>query len=148
MNEVNNTNVVSALWVILAIVAVLGLVAGQMFVLRCKAVEYATASLQAKAVRHRIFVRTLLASFVSITWLMIAGYILRTAHAEAHRGLILPILFCGAGVIFFFFVPLPPAGLIAVFGIAMARVIWSVVFGFSLSLVAVLLLEYLGGMVL
>ena len=130
------------LYVLLPIAAVLGLVAGQMLVLRHKWMEYAVASLQIRAIRPRVFLRTLLACFVSGVY-VVACDLLGLIHDTSHWRLIECVLCCVPAVIFFFFVPLPPAWLIATFGTAAARVIWSIIFGAALPLMVILFFECL-----
>jgi hypothetical protein len=131
----------SILYVLIAIVVVLGLVAGQMLVLRHRWMEYAAASLQIRAIRPRVFLRTLLACFVSGAYM--ACYILGPVRVPSHWAFVV-CLDCVPAVIFFFFVPLPPTGLIATFGTGTARVIWSVVFGGSFVVIPAVVLEVLG----
>jgi hypothetical protein len=137
----------SVLYVLLAIVVVLGLVAGQMLVLRRRGMECATASLQARAIRPRAFVRTLLAIFASCAFLVIAGYIMHL-HTPSHWGFVVCLLLCVPAVIVFLFVPVPPAWLIATFGTGTARVIWSIFFGAAFTLIFFLFLEFYAGVVL
>jgi hypothetical protein len=137
----------SALYVVLAIIGVLALLAGLILGLHHKWIEYAAAGLQARAMRDRVFVRTVLALFASCAFLVIAGYILHL-HAPFHWKFLVWFLFCVPAVIVFCFVPLPPAWLIAPFGTGTARVIWSLFFGVSLTLILFLFLEVYAGVIL
>ena len=130
----------SALYVILAIVAVLGLLAGQMLVLRYKWMEYASASLQTRARRPHVFIRTLLACFVSGVY-VVACCIVYPAHPQAHWG-IMCVLYCVPAVIFYVLVPLPPVWLIATFGTRASRIMWSLFFGVLSWLIVRVLLEF------
>ena len=114
----------SVLYVILGIGLVLGLISVQMLIWNRKGMEYMTASLQIRALQPRVFVRTSLAFLVSLTYVVIGCYMDRKYHVPDHLGLYC-ILYSVPAVIFFFFVPLPPAWLVAPFGIATARMIWS-----------------------
>jgi len=128
----------SVLYVFLAITVVLGLVAAQMFVLRHKGMAYAAASLEVRALRPQVLVRTLLAGFVSTAYVVVCC-ILCPPHAPVHWA-----VFCVPTLVFFFAVPLAPPWLIAAFGTATARLIWSLVFGVSSWLIVVVFLEFLG----
>jgi hypothetical protein len=138
----------SVFYVILGIALVLGLIAIQMLVWNRKGMEFMTASLQARALHPRVFVRTSLAFLVSLIYAFIGSYMDRKYHVPDQLALYC-ILYSVPAVIFFFFVPVPPAWLIAAFGITTARVIWSVLCcGLSyplIYLIYVLLLIFSGG---
>jgi hypothetical protein len=131
----------SALYVILAIVAVLGLVAGQMVVLRYKWMEYAAASLQARAMRPRVLARTLL-SFVLSTVFFVVCCLVVPPYPRTHWSII-GFIYCVPVVIFYSLVHIPPVTLIATFGPRMSRVLWSLFFGVLVPLIVFLSLEFL-----
>ena len=130
---------VSVLYVILAVAVVLSLLAGQMLALRYKWMEYASASLQARAMRPHVFARTLLACVPSTVYVILCCKVF-PAHPQPHWSIIC-LLCCVPAVIFYLSVPVPPVRMISTFGPRASRVIWSIFFGIALPFVVLLVLE-------